>query len=121
MGKVIIKNEEVKSIKKALKKFSEKEILLNNGRLKGSFKISAYRKYEFEDEVDIEFKGEIYARYNNKESQWFKSDIYNAKGTSKIKVNKLIKNNIFNEVKSQCSYFGINLKLLSDIKKIKWS
>lgn len=121
MGKVTIKNEDINSVKKVLKKFSEKKISSSNDRLRGSFKITTYRKYEFKEEVDVEFKGEIFAKYNTEDSQWFKSDIYSNEDISTIKVNKLIKNNIFDEVKTQCSYFGINLKLLSDIKKIKWS
>lgn len=121
MGTVTIKNEEINSVKKALKKFSEKKISSRNDRLRGSFKVTVYRKYEFEDEVDIEFKGEIYAKYNTEDSQWFKSDIYSNEDISTIKVDKLIRNNIFDEVKTQCSYFGINLKYVNSIRKIKWS
>ncbi len=51
---------------------------------------------------------------------WFKSDIYNQNGVSKIKVNKLIKRAIFKEVKDQAAYFGINLRYIEEIKKIKW-
>ena len=50
----------------------------------------------------------------------FKSDIYGKKGISKIKVNKLIKRSIFNEVKDQAAYFGINLRYMTEIKKINW-
>ena len=36
------------------------------------------------------------------------------------KVNKLIKRSIFNEVKDQAAYFGINLRYMTEIKKINW-
>jgi hypothetical protein len=39
---------------------------------------------------------------------------------SKIKVNKLIKRAIFNEVRDQAAYFGVNLRYATEIKKINW-
>jgi len=51
---------------------------------------------------------------------WFKSDVYNKPEVSKIKVTKLIKRAIFDEVKDHAAYFGIKLKYAEDIKKIKW-
>lgn len=119
-GKCII-DEDSKTIKKLLKKFSKKEIISFNERLRGSFSIVGFRKYHFINEVDIEFNGEIFARHDSLAVlTWFKSDIYNQKGVSKIKVNKLIKRAIFKEVKDQAAYFGINLRYVEEIKKIKW-
>lgn len=116
-----LKTKRLIQLKKYLKSFPKKKISSSNDRLRGSFKITTYRKYEFKEEVDVEFKGEIFAKYNTEDSQWFKSDIYSNEDISTIKVNKLIKNSIFDEVKTQCSYFGINLKYVNSIKKIKWS
>jgi hypothetical protein len=116
-----IGDDDSKVIKKSLKKFSKREIASFNDRLRGSFTIVGFRKYQFINEVDIEFKGEICARQNSSSvPTWFKSDIYNQEGVSKIKVNKLIKNSIFREVKDQAAYFGINLRYVEEIKKIKW-
>ena len=116
-----ISDDDSKVIKKSLKKFSKREIASFNDRLRGSFIIVGFRKYQFINEVDIEFKGEICARHNSLEGyKWFKSDIYNQSGFSKIKVTKLIKNSIFKEVKDQAAYFGINLRYIEEIKKIKW-
>lgn len=116
-----INNEDSKVTKKLLKKFSKKDIASFNDKLRGSFNIVGFRKYQFTNEVDIEFNGEICARHNSfNNSKWFKSDIYGQNGVSKIKVNKLIKRSIFNEVKDQAAYFGINLKYIEEIKKIKW-
>ena len=116
-----ISDDDSKVIKKSLKKFSKREIASFNDRLKGSFTIVGFRKYQFINEVDVEFNGEICARHNSSTVlTWFKSDIYNQKGVSKIKVNKLIKRAIFKEVKDQAAYFGINLRYIEEIKKIKW-
>jgi hypothetical protein len=88
-----ISDDDSKVIKKSLKKFSKREIASFNDRLRGSFSIVGFRKYQFINEVDIEFNGEILARRNSFEGyNWFKSDIYNQSGVSKIKVTKLIKN-----------------------------
>jgi hypothetical protein len=119
-GKCII-DDDSRAIKKSLKKYSKKDIGSFNDRLRGSFTIVGFRKYQFHDEVDIEFNGDICARHSSLAVlTWFKSDIYNQKSTSKIKVNKLIKRAIFKEVKDQAAYFGINLRYVEEIKKIKW-
>jgi hypothetical protein len=116
-----ISDDDSKVIKKSLKKFSKREIASFNDRLRGSFTIVGFRKYQFINEVDIEFNGEICARHSSLAVlTWFKSDIYNQKGVSKIKVNKLIKRAIFKEVKDQAAYFGINLRYIEEIKKINW-
>jgi hypothetical protein len=121
MAKHCINDEESKAIKKLLKKFSKKEILPLNDRLRGSFTIVGFRKYQFNNEVDIEFNGELQAKYGSLAAlTWLKSDIYNQKSTSKVKVNKLIKRAIFKEVKDQAAYFGIDLRYVEEIKKIKW-
>jgi hypothetical protein len=116
-----ITDDESKAIKKLVKKFSKREIASFNDRLRGSFTIVGFRKYQFINEVDIEFNGEICARHSSLAVlTWFKSDIYNQKSVSKIKVNKLIKRSIFNEVKDQAAYFGVNLRYVTEIKKINW-
>ena len=116
-----ISDDDSKVIKKSLKKFSKREIASFNDRLRGSFTIVGFRKYQFINEVDIEFNGEICARHSSLAVlTWFKSDIYNQKGVSKIKVNKLIKRAIFNEVRDQAAYFGVNLRYATEIKKINW-
>lgn len=116
-----ISDDDSKAIKKSLKKFSKREIASFNDRLRGSFTIVGFRKYQFTNEVDIEFNGDLCARTNSfRNVEWFKSDIYGKKGISKIKVNKLIKRAIFNEVKDQAAYFGINLRYVTEIKKINW-
>jgi hypothetical protein len=121
MSRYVITNDETKSTKKLLKKFPEVNVSSHNERLKGSFTITHYRKYIFREEIEIEFKGELFAVRSTLDGRkWHKSDIYNQIGTSKIKVNKLIKRAIFNEVKNYCAYFGIKLRYVEDLKKVKW-
>ena len=79
-----ISDDDSKAIKKSLKKFSKREIASFNDRLRGSFTIVGFRKYQFTNEVDIEFNGEICARHSSLAVlTWFKSDIYNQKSVSK--------------------------------------
>ena len=119
-GKCII-DDDSRAIKKSLKKYSKKDIGSFNDRLRGSFTIVGFRKYQFTNEVDIEFNGELHAVRNSLEGlQWLGSDIYNQNGISKIKVSRLIKKLIFKEVKDQAAYFGINLRYIEEIKKLKW-
>jgi hypothetical protein len=121
MSRYVITNDETKVTKKLLKKFPDAEISVHNERLKGSFKITHYRKYVFREEVDIEFNGELFAMRSSLDGRkWHKSDIYNERCTSKIKVNKMIRRSLFNEVKHYCAYFGISLRYAEDLKKVKW-
>jgi hypothetical protein len=121
MGEYLFINDETKLINKTLKRFSTVDVAPYNTRLKGSFTIKKYRKYEFHEEVDIEFKGELMAKKDIESNfEWFKSDIYNQENVSKIKLNRLIKKLLFDEVKTYCTYFGIRLTDSADIKKINW-
>lgn len=56
MVKYVIFTEETKAIKKSIKKFSERDIASFNDKLRGSFKIVGFRRYQFHDEVDIEIE-----------------------------------------------------------------
>jgi len=119
MATYLIQDTTSKAIKKSLIKWGEFPI--DNSSVRGTVNIKNYRQYQFRNEVDIEFNGEICARHSSLAVlTWFKSDIYNQKSTSKIKVNKLIKRAIFKEVKDQAAYFGINLRYVEEIKKINW-
>lgn len=121
MARYVIKNDETKSINKALKKFSRVEIPDYVQRMRGSFTITNYRKYIFRNEIDIEFNGEINAVYGHlNTAEWHNSTIYFRNGASKIKINRFIKKRLFQEVKDQAAYFGITLRYHEDIKKIKW-
>jgi hypothetical protein len=117
----VINDDEAKAIKKLIKKFSGTDISFTNGTLRGSFKIVNFRKYPMHHEVDIEFKGEVFAKTSVLDGKrWFSSEIYGQKNISKIKVNKLIKRNLLTEVRSHAAYFGINVRWVENIKKITW-
>ena len=122
MERSVITNETTKSINRILKKYSEVEIYSDTNRIRGSFKITRYRHYQFHDEVEIEFKGEILAKYNTfcENHLWFTSEIYNQKSWSKVRINKFIKLEIYNELKNHCRHFGIKLTSPRYITKVKW-
>jgi len=115
-----VRDSSTLSTKKMIKKFSERKIGCND-YIRGNFVIKNWRKYQFRDEVDIEFSGEIYAKIVM-ESNWLSSEILTNKKrqVSKIKVNRFIRKKIFLDVKIYLAYFGINLKTYHDIIKIKW-
>jgi hypothetical protein len=117
----VINDDESKGIKKAIKKFSSSDISFTNGTLRGSFKITNFRKYPMHHEIDVEFKGELFGKISVLEGKrWLSSEIYGQKNISKIKINKLIKKYLLTEVKSHAVYFGINVKWVDSIKKITW-
>jgi hypothetical protein len=121
MERSVITNENTKSINKILKKYSEVEISSGAKKIKGSFKITRYRHYKFHDEIDIEFNGEVLAKYSSlDENKWYTSEIYTQKSFSKIRINKFIKMCLFNEIKTHCNYFGIKITVPSKITKINW-
>jgi hypothetical protein len=119
--KHVINDDEAKTIKKTVKKFSGNDISFTNGTLRGSFKITNFRKYPMHHEVDVEFNGELFAKISVLDGRrWLSSEIYGQKNISKIKVNKLIKKNILSDVRTNAAYFGIEIKWIENIKKITW-
>ena len=124
MSRYVINDDMTKSVKKILKKHSKKQVSVNNEFMKGTFTIKTYRKYEFREEVDILFEGQIYAKYRRPlqplTREWFKSDILRDRGVSKIKVNKLIKKYLFDEVQTYLAYFGVRIRFIEEIKKVTW-
>ena len=117
----VINDDNAKAIKKIIKKFSGVDISITNGFLRGSIKITNFRKYLMHHEVDVEFKGELFAKTSVLEGKrWYSSEIYGQKNISKIKVNKLIKRHLLVEVRSHAAYFGIDVKWVESIKKVTW-
>ena len=120
MSRYVINNEVTKATKKLLKQYSEKELPPYNHNVRGSFVITGFRKYSYYEEVDIEFRGDIYVIFGQLSPiEWHSSEIMK-RGASKIQVNKYLREKLFNEVKDYCSYFGIKLSFRNNIKKIKW-
>ena len=114
-------DNESKRINKLIKKFPAATIYSNNQVLRGSFTITRFRKYGVVHEIDVEFDGELFARTSTLDSRsWLKSDIIGKKNVSKIKVNKLIKRHLLQDVRDYARFFGIQISWLTNIKKITW-
>lgn len=121
MGRYLIKDESSTALRNLIKKYS-KEIPVNTDRLRGTFTIKSFRKYKYDIEVDVVFKGEIHARVGLR-NEWFKSDITkpNTKyKISKVKLNRLIRKSLERDVRINLNYFSETLRYYSDIKKIEW-
>ncbi len=118
MGRYLIQDTTSKAIKKSLKKWGEFPV--NNDGMKGVITIKNYRKYQFRDEVDIEFKGEIFVRINHENRSWHSTDILTKYKISKVKLNRYLRKNALKEVQMRMNYFGSNIKDYQDINKVKW-
>jgi hypothetical protein len=115
----VIRDADTNATKKALKKFlSSRKV--ESPYIKGDYTILRYRKYPEREEVDIEFKGQISAKYYGDrgfELNWYDSSI--KKGATVCSVNGLIIRQIFNDLRQSLNYFGVNIEK-RNIKKIIW-
>lgn len=122
MSRYVLQNPVAKTTKIALKKFGA-EIPVSNQYLRGVFTISAYRKYQFREEIDIQFKGEIYVMWNRKRD-WYDASLMvkRERGLkpSIIKVNRFIRKNIMFSVKTHLKYFDVDIRHYTEIQKLKW-
>ncbi len=118
MGRYLIQDTTSKAIKKSLKKWGEFPV--DTDGLKGVITIKNYRKYQFRDEVDIEFKGEIFVRINHENRSWHGVDILTKYNISKVKLNRYLRKNALREVQMRMNYFGSRVKDYRDINKVKW-
>lgn len=122
MSSYILNTPNAKITKKFVKKFGL-EIPVSNKCVRGVFTISNYRKYQFREEVDIQFKGEIYVMWNRKKD-WYDSSIMakSERGykVSLIKVNRFLRKNLIWSVQTHLKYFCVDIRHYSDIQKIKW-
>jgi hypothetical protein len=127
MGKILRKDTDTKKLKRIILKHS-KDISTYNDRLRGVFSIKNIRIYDIDSifkkvEVDIEFKGEIYAQLSSiRGDEWIDSKILtNDKfSVSKVRLNRFFKRRLLNDVKHRLSYFNEDIFHDSQIKKIKW-
>ena len=122
-----IKTAEVKTVRRIAKKYGI--IPVKNYRVDGVLQIVGYRKVEcnkwgysqFDEHVDVVFKGKIYASMSGY-TKWIElSDILqNAKIVSQTKLNRVLRRFFFDDVQSRAAFFSIRLFQPSDIKKVKW-
>ena len=120
MSRYVLTTVQSKSTKSAVKKFGS--VVIKNDRLDGVVEITNYRRYSIYEEVDIQFKGKIKAKYNSMYSEWFDSSIMTNKAltVSKIKINRFIRKSSFSDVKYMMNYFDVDIKAYSYIKNLKW-
>jgi len=113
----VIRDTDTNATKKALKKFlSSRKV--ESLYIKGDYTIIRYRKYPEREEVDIEFKGQIAARYyHHGDITWFDSSI--KKSATRHSVNGLLRRQIYNDLRQSLNYFGVNIEK-RNIKKIIW-
>lgn len=121
MPRYTIEDTESKAIKKLLVKWGEFPI--ENQGLRGTIMIKNYRKYQYRNEVDIEFKGEIFVRIFNENRNWHDSKILTSKkvSISKVKLNRYIRKTSINDIRMRMRYFGVNIDDYRYVNKIKWS
>jgi hypothetical protein len=113
----VIRDTDTNATKKALKKFlSSRKV--ESLYIKGDYTILRYRKYPEREEVDIEFKGQIAARYyHHGDITWFDSSI--TQNATRHSINGLLRRQIINDLKQSLNYFGVNIEK-RNIKKIIW-
>lgn len=127
MRGVLRKDIETKNLRKTIIKFS-KDIPAVGERHRGVFSITGYRVYDITPntnyvEIEMVFNGEILVSVSQlKGSEWLDSDILKSDKyrISKVRLNKFLKNRLFNEVNNHLSYFDAKINGLYEIKKIKW-
>lgn len=126
MKKQLVKNP---ITDKLTKKFSNRGFNANTNKLSGVLSIKKVRSYDtgisfcpLVFDVDIIFKGKIYAFHNGK-AEWLDSTIASLPSISKIKLNKFIKKQITDTVIDTLHLFGISQLPNSvdfKISKVTW-
>jgi len=95
----------------------------NKKYLEGSFSIKRIRKYQRSlpyYEVDLEFKGKILASKTYSGEKWLGSEVLKEKDISKIKINRLIRKSISNDINNFLLTFGVEINHNLVVKKIEW-
>lgn len=116
MARYCIKSKEVSATKKLLKNFGT--INVDNSQISGKLIVKNFRKYNYGAEVDVIFVGKAFFRYNKK-PQFYSSSILKQR-VSKIKVRKILRKYLLKELQMRMSFFGLDLRLYSDIKNLTW-
>jgi len=119
-----IKTAEVKTVRRIVKKYGT--LSIENNKFEGVLQIVGYRKVkngysQFDEQVDVVFKGKIHAIMNGRYKWIQHSDItQNAKAISQVKLNRVLRRFFFEDIQLRTALFGIRLSQSSDIKKVKW-
>jgi hypothetical protein len=114
----MISTPQTKGRKTLLKKFI-KDIEISNPKIRGTFSISGYRQYFYYCELDVEFKGEIWVRFN-RTTGWFSPKDLIKKGASKVRVNRMVRQKLLPEISYNTLCFSVVVRCLTDIKKLNY-
>lgn len=118
MSRYCHSTDEVKKTKKILSKHKQFEV--KTPKAVGYVTVKNWRKYNYYNEVDIIFDGQIFVNYTKK-LQWIDASVLKTKNVSLIKCNKIIRRLLWKEVNNFLYYFSISFQpgqLV--IKKVKW-
>jgi hypothetical protein len=85
----------------------------------GEFIIKSIRKYNYDYEIDVEFKGSMWGRgsYRPNLIRYEHTQISNL---SKVKLYRAMRKKGLERLKSKLSLFGIEINEARDISRIKW-
>jgi len=116
MARYAINSPEIKTLKKVAKKYGKFPIKTKH--MEGVIQVTSFRKYPTHEEVDVVFRGKILAQL-----QWFGHEeiVSFGKGVSKVKLNRFLKKNCFEGVRDRMLIFGIDLRFITDLGKVKWT
>ena len=123
----IRRDTETKNLRKTILKYS-KNIPVVGERYRGVFSITGYRVYDvtpnyYYNEIDVVFDGELKVSVSPlSEDKWLGSEIKkNEKySVSLIRLNKFLRNSLFNSLNSHLVYFDTKISNEYSIKTIKW-
>ena len=118
MARYLIQNEETTGIKKSLKKWGE--IPISTDLIDGVLRIKNYRRYRWDEEVDVVFQGKIFVRVGYENRTWYDSSILKTHRISMIKLNRFLRKASLFEIKTRMKYFGVEVGEYYNIKTIKW-
>lgn len=121
MVKRVIITKETEITNRCIRKYGKATV--SNKFLEGTFIVTRFRKYSCYSEVDVNFTGKIKCRIGYDDFlEWYtKEGLYNKnKNISKIRLNRLLRKNIFSDVRNHLRFFNIDLHGYYDIKKINW-
>lgn len=119
MSRYVLNTPTTKATKLAAKKFGSLKV--ESDRISGVIEIVNYRLYSVHQEVDIVFKGKIFARVDSKR-EWLDSEQIKKLGKriSKVKLNRFIRKSCIFDVQCRMNYFGADIRYYNDIKKLTW-
>jgi hypothetical protein len=117
MARYCLQTNQVKGIKKALKKWGK--ITVDDDLAKGCITIKNVRKYNLHWEADVEFDGTMFLKYA-KVKEFYTSEVKNYRGVSKIKLNRIMRKYLYNHITFRLKYFEVDIRDYYNIKKITW-